>query len=238
MRFVMLLALASLPLATPAVMLNPYGIHGGVHMELEPFVASYDLERSGQHIGELTMTLSRISPADWLLVSETRIGATELREESRFALTNYEFISSTSNLRVAESRTTHYERFGSKQHRIEFDWAASEARATNEQGLFRYPLALKTIDHNLILLELGRTQRTYDNVLRVAGEQKTEVQHFEGRSGILELPTGPSMTIRFDRVDRPGTMNALYLPLMLVPVHVERRQENGDAIVMELTRLY
>lgn len=234
----MLLTLASLPLAAPAVTLNPYGIHGGMHMGLEPFVAGYDLERSGQHIGELTMTLSRINHADWLLVSETRIGTTELREDSRFALTDYEFISGTSNLRVTESRTTYYGRLGSKQHRIEFDWAANEARTTNEQGFFRYPLPPKTIDHNLILLELGRTQRTYDNALPVAGEKAAEVQHFEGHSGILELPTGPSMTIHFDRVDRPGTMSALYLPLMLVPVHVEQRQENGDAIVMELTRLY
>lgn len=237
MRLLAPLLFAALPHAAPAVVLNPYGIDGPMHMGLEPFVANYDLKRSGQHIGAMTITLSRIDQSDWLLLSETRIGTTEVREESRFALTDYEFTSGSSALRVAESRTTYHGRLGSKQHRIEFDWTANEVRATNEQGFFHYALPPKAIDRNLILLELGRTQRIYDTDLPVAGEQTWEMQRFKGHGGVLELPTGSSMTIRFDRVDQPGTMSALYLPLMLVPVHVERHEKSGDVIDMELIQM-
>jgi hypothetical protein len=52
------------------------------------------------------------------------------------------------------------------------------------------------------------------------------------------LSAGEVETLHFARTDEPGKYDAWYVPLMLMPVKVERSQKGGDTITMELVRLY
>lgn len=235
MRFLALLALAVLPLLATAVELDPRGSHDDAAAPLKPFVASYDVKRGGKVIGEATMTLSENGDRRWTLVTETRGTAgmarllgLDVREESDF-LVDQTALQSTS-YRYKQDAT-----LKSKQRRIEFDWQANEARVTDKDELFRYPLRAGSIDRQVVVVALGRSQQRDDNTLYVAAKEGIENQRFERReTSSLNLPAGRYQATRFERTDKPNKGSSWYTPSLLAPLQIEQLQKDGNTIVMEL----
>lgn len=233
MRFLALLGLAVLPLLASAVEPNSRGPHDAV--PLKPFVASYDVKRGGKLIGEATMTLSDNGDRQWTLVTETRGTAgmarllgLDVREESEFIV----------DQTALQSTKYHYKQdatLKSKQRRIDFDWQANEARVTDKDELFRYPLHAGSIDRQVVVVALGRSQHLNDNTLYVAAKEGIENQRFERReTRSLNLPAGRYEATRFERTDKPNKGSSWYTPDLLAPLQIEQLQKDGNNIVMEL----
>jgi hypothetical protein len=223
MRFLALLALAFLPLLATAA--EP----------LKPFVANYDVKRGGKVIGEATMTLRDNGDRQWTLMTETRGTAgmarllgLDVREESDF-IVDQATLQST-NYRYKQDAT-----LKSRQRRIEFDWQANEARVTDKDELFRYPLQAGSIDRQIVVVALGRSQQLDDNTLYVAAKEGIEKQRFERReTRSLNLPAGRYEATRFERTDKPNKGSSWYTPGLLAPLQIEQLQKDGNTIVMEL----
>ncbi|HSX60464.1 MAG TPA: DUF3108 domain-containing protein [Tahibacter sp.] len=235
MRVRALLAFCVLPalaLAEPA----PERSDATQMLPLKPFVATYDVKRGGKMIGEATMTLSQTDASHWTLVTETRGTAgmakllgLDVREESRFA------VLEGSGLQSVDYRYRQDATLKSKQRRIEFDWPANEARVTDKDELFRYALQPQTIDRHVVVLALGRAQRSTAPEFAVASKEAIERQRFERReSKTITLPAGQFAATRLERTDKPGKGSSWYAPQLLAPLQVEQVQKDGNNIVMEL----
>ena len=160
MRLAVLLGLAALPVLAAAVELNPASPHDPVYAPLKPFVATYDVQRGGKTIGEATMTLKADGGDNWTLITQTRgtagmakLFGLDVKEESHFTAARQAPLQSTAYSYQQEATLK------SKQRRIEFDWAAKEARVTDKDELFRYPLQPYSIDRHAVVIALGRKAR-------------------------------------------------------------------------------
>lgn len=237
MRFRALLALCTFPLLASAVESNTESSDPPQFKPLTPFVATYDVRRGGKVIGEATMTLSRAGSNEWTLVTETRGTAgmakllgLDVREESRFTDLNGASLQS-SDYRYKQDAT-----LKSKQRRIEFDWAAKEARVTDKDEQFRYALQPATVDRQLVVLALARANLAQPPLsFSVASKDAIERQVFEPRENkTISTPAGQFPAIRYERTDKPGKGSSWYTPALLAPLQVEQVQKDGNNIVMEL----
>lgn len=236
MRFLVMLSLAVLPFLASAAEPNAHSPRDAAPEPLKPFVASYDVKRGGKVIGEATMTLSDNGDRQWTLVTETRGTAgmarllgLDVREASDFIVDGQAALQST-NYHYKQDAT-----LKSKQRRIEFDWQANEARVTDKDELFRYSLQAGSIDRQVVVVALGRSQQLDDNTLRVAAKEGIENQRFERReTRSLTLPAGRYEATRFERTDKPNKGSSWYTPGLLAPLQIEQLQKDGNAIVMEL----
>ncbi len=236
MRFIALLGLAVLPLLATAVEPDSRTPHDAATESLKPFAASYAVKRGGKVIGEATMTLSNSGDRQWTLVTETRGTAgmarllgLDVREESDFIADGKAALQSTS-YRYKQDAT-----LKSRQRRIEFDWQANEARVTDKDELFRYSLQAGSIDRQVVVVALGRSQHLNDNTLHVAAKEGIENQRFERReTRSLTVPAGNYAATRFERTDKPNKGSSWYTPGLLAPLQIEQLQKDGNTIVMEL----
>jgi len=203
---------------------------------LRPFVATYDVKRGGKVIGEATMTLSENGNQRWTLITETRGTAgmarllgLDVREESQFIVDGQSSLQST-NYSYKQDAT-----LKSKQRRIEFDWQANEARVTDKDELFRYPLQAGSIDRQVVVVALGRGQQQDEVTVAVAAKEGIENQRFERReTRSLSLPAGRYDATHLERTDKPNKGSSWYTPSLLAPLQIEQLQKDGNNIVMEL----
>lgn len=239
MRLAVLLGLAVLPAFAAAVETDPAGVHGAVYAPLKPFVATYEVQRGGKTIGEATMTLKADGGDNWTLITQTRGTAgmarllgLDVREESHFAANGQQPLQSTA-YRYQQEAT-----LKSRQRRIEFDWSAREARVTDKDELFRYPLQPYSIDRHAVVVALGRAQSLEQNTLQIASKDAVEAQRYERReTQPLQLPAGRFEATRYERTDKPGKGSSWYTPDLLAPLQVEQAQKDGASIVMRLRRV-
>lgn len=236
MRFIALLGLAVLPLLAPAVEPGSPSPQDAAPEPLKPFVASYDVKRGGKIVGEASMTLSGDGDRQWTLVTETRGTAgmarllgLDVREESDFIVDDQATLHSTS-YRYKQDAT-----LKSRQRRIEFDRQTNEARVTDKDKLFRYPLQTGSIDRQVVVVALGRSQQRDEHTFSVAVKEGIENQRFERReTRPLSLPAGRYEATRFERTDKPNKGSSWYSPGLLAPLQIEQLRKDGNSIVMEL----
>lgn len=239
MRLAVLLGLAALPVFATAVELNPAGIHEPVYAPLKPFVATYEVQRGGKTIGEATMTLKADGGDNWTLITQTRgtagmakLFGLDVKEESHFTAAGQVPLQSSAYSYQQEATLK------SKQRRIEFDWTTKEARVTDKDELFRYPLQPYSIDRHAVVIALGRAQGLEQNTLQIASKDAVESQRYERReTQPLQLPAGRFDATRFERTDKPGKGSSWYTPGQLAPLQVEQTQKDGASIVMRLRRI-
>lgn len=239
MRLAVLLGLAALPVLAAAVELNPSSPHDPIYAPLKPFVATYDVQRGGKTIGEATMTLKADGGDNWTLITQTRgtagmakLFGLDVKEESHFIAAGQRPLQSTAYSYQQEATLK------SKQRRIEFDWTAKEARVTDKDELFRYPLQPYSIDRHAVVIALGRAQILDDNTLQIASKDAVESQRYERReTQPLQLPAGRFEATRYERTDKPGKGSSWYTPEQLAPLQVEQTQKDGASIVMRLRRI-
>jgi len=239
MRLAVLLGLAALPVLAAAVELNPSSPHDPIYAPLKPFVATYDVQRGGKTIGEATMTLKADGGDNWTLITQTRgtagmakLFGLDVKEESHFTAAGQRPLQSTAYSYQQEATLK------SKQRRIEFDWTAKEARVTDKDELFRYPLQPYSIDRHAVVVALGRAQSLEQNTLQIASKDAVESQRYERReTQPLELPAGRFDATRYERADKPGKGSSWYTPEQLAPLQIEQTQKDGASIVMRLRRI-
>lgn len=239
MRLAVLLGLAALPVLAAAVELNPHSPHDPAYAPLKPFVATYDVQRGGKTIGEATMTLKADGGDNWTLITQTRgtagmakLFGLDVKEESHFTAARQAPLQSTAYSYQQEATLK------SKQRRIEFDWAAKEARVTDKDELFRYPLQPYSIDRHAVVIALGRAQSLEQNTLQIASKDAVESQRYERReTQPLQLPAGRFDATRYERTDKPGKGSSWYTSDQLAPLQIEQTQKDGASIVMRLRRI-
>lgn len=239
MRLAVLLGLAALPVFAAAVEANSPAAPAAAYAPLKPFVATYDVQRGGKTIGEATMTLKADGGDRWTLVTQTRgtagmakLFGLDVKEESHFTAAGQSPLQSTAYNFQQEATLK------SRQRRIEFDWTAKEARVTDKDELFRYPLQPYSIDRHAVVIALGRAQNLDQNTLQIASKDAVESQRYERReTQPLQLPAGRFEATRYERADKPGKGSSWYTPELLAPLQVEQTQKDGASILMRLRRV-
>jgi len=236
MRVLALLGFIALPLIAAAVEPSPSGATAAQSVPLKPFVAVYDVKRGGKVIGQATMTLRPAGEQQWTLLTETRGTAgmakllgLDVREESQFRVDGDDRLQSISYSYRQDATLK------SKQRRIEFDWAAKEARVTEKDELFRYAVQPGTIDRHVVVIALGRGQSRAENLIPVASKEAVEQQQFQRHDAeSVDVPAGRFPAVRFERTDKPGKGSSWYTPSLIAPLQIEQVQKDGNNIVMQL----
>jgi hypothetical protein len=206
--------------------------------------ATYEVLRYGKKVGELTVRLEQLDNGVWHYTSDTRATAWWARALNLAAEESAHFVWRGDEIMMLTYHHAQYapgnDRFF--QHRT--DWEAGTTDVVTEDGERTIELVDGLVDPLSLRLQLavrlsdpGKRQDTQSFTLLDREEIKEKQYRYDG-SEVLELPAGCFDTVRFQRIERPGSdRNNLSWhaeDFHWMPVRILRQDEGKDKLDIRL----
>jgi hypothetical protein len=236
MRFDKIKCAAFVPLLTIAGLAQAAG--------LQPFVATYEVIRNGDTLGNATVTLKQ-TPGGWDYESVTHgtsglaaLAAADIDEHSQVAV----------NAGVLETRNYHYRLktfLKSSERDIAVDPATNRIVISDKKHTQSFPMQPGLLDQHSVTLAIAQDLANGKHgtlTYNVAGKDHVSAQRYEtGKEQVLSIPTGPQRTITVSRLrDKEGgrvTASWFGLDNGFVPVKIVQTEPNGEVLEMKLLSL-
>ena len=220
----------------PALLATSFGTSAHA-AALKPVTATYTVMRDGKPVGDSTYSLAANSDGTWTLHSEThgtsgmaRLAGLDVREESTFHWRN----DSAAGIRYDYRQNSMIHK---SSQTIDFDQAGGHARVKDSKGNFEYAIPQGAMDRASLYLVLGQAAASgqRDLTVPVAGRDHLEQQHFMAQpEEEITVPAGKFKATAFERVDMRGKARTWYSAASALPLRIEKTQNDGSVIVLEL----
>ncbi|HTA64445.1 MAG TPA: DUF3108 domain-containing protein [Xanthomonadaceae bacterium] len=231
--------------ATQAVLPFLLLLGGAAHAaNLQPYVANYEMRRSGDALGDATFSL-RQTPTGWEFDQATRgthgmaaLASADAKEQSELTVAKGVLQLSSYHYRLSTLVT-------SKENSIVVDPAGNRIVIRDKKHEHDFPMQPGVLDQNSVTLAIAqdlangkRGTLSYP----VATRNNVEVQRFQvGKEETVQVPAGAVRTVVVTRLrDTPnGRVTAYWFGLDngFVPARIVQNEPNGDSWEASLVSL-
>lgn len=174
---------------------------------LHAYVAEYDVLRGDRVEAQATISLESTAAKRWRMHSRTRatagvaaLAGVNLDETSEFAITDT----------GPECRRYHYRQGGLRTRERWIDCTAGEAgiSSRDHKGTYHFPTRVGVVDRQIASLALALDLAAGKHgalTVTVVDRERLEPQHYRtAGEETLDLPIGPTRTIKLERVHDTG----------------------------------